>query len=120
MKAFLYTIVALAALAAVCVVTCPDRDAHSDALKDMLNNVINSELSGKTGEDTGLFTVGSVLGTSIGGWVIDNMLTVENYFICSVGYVTYEGEKNLVSLGIMNHIFTAEDEEIMAKARGIF
>ena len=45
MKGLLYTLLVLLAVAGVCVVTCPDKDAHSDALKDLLNTAMTSELS---------------------------------------------------------------------------
>ena len=122
MKGFFYTLLILLAVAGICVMTCPDRNAHSDALKDLLNTAITSELSKdiETEEDAGLVAFGSVLGTGIGGWVIDNMLTVENYFVCSVGYITYDGETNVVSLGVLNHVFTPDDEKILEKAKEIF
>lgn len=102
--------------------TCPDRNAHSDALKDLLNTTITSEIykSATTEDDAELAAFGSALGTSIGGWVLDNMLTVENYFVCSVGYITYDGETHVISLGILNHVFTPDDEDIIAAAQELF
>jgi hypothetical protein len=116
MKRLFYTLIILLAVAGICVVTCPDKEAHSDALKDLLNTMINSEFSKgiETEEDAGFAALGSALGTGIGGWIIDNMLTVENYFVCSVGYVTYDGETRAVSLGVLNHVFTPDEEQIIA------
>lgn len=52
--------------ACVCVVTCPDKKAHSDTLKELLNSVLTEELSGDSEED-GLTIVASMIGTGIGG-----------------------------------------------------
>ena len=50
--------------------------------------------------------LGSMIGTGIGGLIIDNFMKVDNYFKCSVGTITYERETKIVSLSFMNHIFT--------------
>ena len=113
MKGLLYTFLVLLGLACVCVVTCPDKSAHSEALKDLLNTVMTEELnkSVETDEDAGWAMLGSMIGTGIGGLMIDNMLKVENYFVCSVGTMTFEGETKIVSLGLMNHVFTIPEDE---------
>ena len=77
MKAVLYTLLVLLILGSVCVATCPDREAHSEALKGLVNQVVTSELSGEE-EDAGLVMFGSVIGTGLGGLVIDNMLNIED------------------------------------------
>lgn len=122
MKGFFYLLLTLLIIAGVGIITCPDKNAHSDALKDLLNTALTEELSTdlETTEDAAWAAFGSVLGTGLGGWIIDNMLTVENYFICSVGYITFDGETEIVSLGLLNHVFTANDEEIMEAASEIF
>lgn len=119
MKKFGYTLLILFVLACVCVVTCPDKKAHSDALKELLNTVLTEELSGDSEED-GLTIVASMIGTGIGGALIDNLLKVDNYFVCSIGKVTYKGETNIVTFGIMNHVFTIDREDALRKAEGIY
>ena len=113
MKGLLYTFLVILALACVCVVTCPDKSAHSEALKDILNTVMTEELnkSVETDEDAGWAMLGSMIGTGLGGLMIDNMLKVENYFVCSVGTMTFDGETKIVSLGLLNHVFTIPEDE---------
>ena len=108
MKKFLLFILILVAVVGVCVVTCPDKASHSEALKDVLNTAITEELSssGNSDGDAGFVMFGSMIGTGIGGPVIDNMLKVENHFVCSIGTMTYDGDTKVVSFGIMNHVFT--------------
>lgn len=110
MKAIFYTLLIILILGGICVATCPDKDAHSEALKDLLNQVITEELSAGE-EDAGLAMLGSMIGTGLGGLVIDNMLKVENLFVCSVGTITYEGQTHVVSIGLMNHVFTLEKDK---------
>lgn len=90
-----------------------DKSAHSEALKDLLNTVMTEEMnkSAETDEDAGWAMLGSMIGTGIGGLMIDNMLKVENYFVSSVGTMIFDGETKIVSLGLMNHVFTIPEDE---------
>ena len=119
MKAIFYTLLIIIILGGICVATCPDREAHSAALKDLVNQVITAELSGEE-EDAGLVAFGSMIGTGLGGLVIDNMLNVENYFVCSIGSVTYDGEAQTVSVGLLNHVFTIDKEKALQMAEEFF
>lgn len=119
MKAVLYTLLALLILGGICVATCPDREAHSEALKDLVNQVITAELSGEE-EDAGLAMFGSMIGTGLSGLVIDNMLNVEDYLVCSIGTATYDGETHVVSVGLLNHVFTIDEEKAAQIARELF
>lgn len=110
MKKFLLFILILVAVAGVCVITCPDKEAHSEALKDLVNTVLTEELAeGET--DAGFVAFGSMLGTGIAGIVLDNTLKVDNHFVCSVGTITYAGKTKIVSIGILNHVFTSDKED---------
>lgn len=112
MKKLLLFILILVAVAGVCVVTCPDKAAHSEALKDLVNKVLTEELAeGVSETDAGFVAFGSMLGTGIAGIVLDNTLKVENHFVCSVGTITYAGKTKIVSIGILNHVFTADKED---------
>lgn len=99
--------------------TCPDREAHSEALKDLVNQVITAELSGEE-EDAGLAMFGSMIGTGLSGLVIDNMLNVEDYLVCSIGTATYDGETHVVSVGLLNHVFTIDEEKAAQIAGELF
>ena len=52
--------------------------------------------------------------------VIDNILNVENCFVYSIGTITYNGEPRIVSLGLLNHVFTVDEEKARQMAGEIF
>lgn len=60
--------------------------------------------------------LGSMIGTGIGELVIDNMLKVDNYFVCSIGTITFDGETKVVSVGVLNHVFTPGKEDLKKAA----
>lgn len=115
MKKFLLFTLILVIIAGVCVVTCPDKEAHSTALKEALNTAITDEISSSE-SDAGVVVLGSMIGTGLGGLIIDNMLKIDNYFVCSVGTVKYDGEAKVVSIGVLNHVFTPDKENIKKAA----
>ena len=114
MKKFLIIILILVVAAGTCVVSCPDKTAHTEALKGVLNAAFTEEMGGNNSDDP-LAMVGSMIGTGIGGIVIDNMLKVDNYFVCSVGTITFDGKTRVVSVGVLNHVF-APGEDGLRKA----
>lgn len=114
----MYTILIIVILAGISAVTCPDREDHVNALENVLQRTIDKELSKSSDSDDDLFgsALGSALVSSFGGLFIDNMLMVDNYFICSIGTVSYGGETKVVSVGIFNHVFTASAEKLAEEA----
>lgn len=66
-----------------------------------------------TDENEGWMMLGSALGSGIAEYIIDKQLIVDNYFVCSIGRFNYDGEKNIVSLGVLNHIFTMSEEDLL-------
>lgn len=114
MKGFLYTLLFVFILSLVCVVTCPDKNAHSEALMKLFNVAYQAELAEiTTDKNEGWMMLGSALGSGIAEYIIDKQLIVDNYFVCSIGRFNYDGEENIVSLGVLNHIFTKSEEDLL-------
>lgn len=108
MKRLSYITFALCAAVAVCIVSCPDKSAHKEAVMQSVNREIDSRVDAES-EYAGLQMLGSMLGSGLIGLALDNMLTVDNYFVCSIGTVTVHGESRTVSFGILNHVFFLPD-----------
>lgn len=97
---------ALLIAAVICLITCPGKEKHTEAL----TNAIQTELTDMDSEDgDGWAMLGSTVGASIANIAINSSLTVDNYFLFSVGHISWMGEKETVSFGIMNHVFTLGD-----------
>ena len=106
----------------VAVVTCPQKDAHADALMKLVNVALDSELSrhAETKEEMGLAMLGSFIGSGIAEFVIDKKLLVDNYFICSIGRIVFEGEEKIVSVGCFNHVFTMPEDKLKEELKNSF
>lgn len=106
MKKFVTSLVALALLAAVCVLTCPDRPKHKEALMSGFRTALNDKIKESSGlENVGYSMLGSALGVEIIGAALENRLDVENHFICSTGVIDNYAEKHTVTFGILGHVF---------------
>ena len=106
MRNFLLTILIIISIAGVCVISCPKHEEHSKVITQEINNVIDSEFSKEEESDNAVAVVASTLCSTLSGFIIDKMLSVDNYFLFSVGKITLEGEKKIVSIGVLNHVFT--------------
>ena len=121
MKKILTTSLFVIAIAFL-VVSCPDKQDHINALKEVVTSVINDEANSLINKDeegnSNVWAnmssiVGSLLGSSVVTAVLENNVNVSNYFVCSVGKMTYEGEEKKVSFGILGHVFTIDKKDVV-------
>lgn len=117
MKKFLISLIVILCLAGVCIVTCPDRQAHKDTLMSLVNNKINKEVNkAELGDELSL--LGSSIGSKLVGNMLDNRLEVKNHFVYSVGILQKDSGPQTVSVGLLGHVFTASQEKFDAYVDG--
>lgn len=108
MKKFLIALACLAALAGIAAVTCPDKQAHKDAIMSVVNEKINESL-----DPSDLSIFAESLGTALVGIVLENRLTVKNYFVFSTGALRdLDDLSRTVSVGVFGHVFTFSKEDL--------
>ena len=88
----------LVVLVAVMVVTCPKTEQHKEVIDNAVKTVSNA-------------FAGKVIETAV-----DNLVTVDNYVVCSLGKVHYDGKDHIVSLGVFGHIFTVDEDDLREAA----
>ena len=119
MKKILITLLILLGVGAVAVVSCPDRQDHKDAIMAVVSGAINDELqtSNKDEQEVSAF-LGSI-GSTVAGYLLDNRLTVNNYFVFSIGELKdLEGVDQKVSFGLFGHVFTGDKEHLKKAVSG--
>lgn len=95
--------------------TCPNENDHVEALSEVIPEFINDKL-GEIGLDSELRNDPrvqefiNILGPSL--------VDVNDYLIFSVAKEKLSGENNVVSFGILGHVYTFNDE-IVKKAQTI-
>ncbi len=96
--------------------TCPSREKH----EERITHVVNSAVSTVAQEQYGLLgMVGSMLFSGITSGVVEELLTVHDYVIVSIGTIDYDGKTYVVSIGVLSHIYTVNSEVIERKLRGL-
>lgn len=108
--------VALTVLVVTMVATCPTavnhkvvlREATYGAIQDKLNATVGSELGGLLMDMAQQSSIGSISTFSF-----DRIITVDNYYLFSVGRIVLPGNSHIVSIGIFGHVFAPGKDEIL-------
>lgn len=112
----------LVALVAVMIVTCPKTEQHKEVLSTVITTTVNDavndndNLTGNTFIDNAFRTVSNAFAGKVIEAAVDNLVTVDNYVVCSLGKVHYDGKDHIVSLGIFGHIFTVDEDDLQEAA----
>ncbi len=114
LRGCLLWIVILVVVAIVLTVTCPSAEKH----KEVISQEVNTAIGNVATENYGILgAVGSMLASGVVGVAVDEFVNVDNYIVCSVGKLYYGGDTTVVSLGVLNHIFTVNSEKIEKKIK---
>lgn len=116
------TLLTLVVLVAVMVVTCPKTEQHKEVLSTVITTTVNDavndndNLTGNTFIDNAFKTVSNAFAGKVIEAAVDNLVTVDNYVVCSLGKVHYDGKDHIVSLGVFGHIFTVDEDDLREAA----
>ena len=112
----------IVALVAVMIVTCPKTEQHKEVLSTVITTTVNDavndndNITGNTFIDNAFKTVSNAFAGKVIETAVDNLVTVDNYVVCSLGKVHYDGKDHIVSLGIFGHIFTVDEDDLQEAA----
>jgi len=112
MKKFIVLLFALAIIAGIAVITCPEKEAHKDAILLVVNEYVAEEANFEN-DDEGFEALMNVLSNGVTKLILNNILIVENHFLYSEGYLSSpeDGSKR-VSFGIFGHVFTVNKKQL--------
>ncbi len=115
-KGCLAGIVVAVVVLLIFVFTCPSANKH----KEVIAATMNTAVSNIATEEYGIIgTMGSMLAGGVVSAAMSELVTVDDYIVCSVGRLPYEGDSIVVSFGILNHVFTIHSDIIEKRLRGI-
>ncbi len=111
MKKIIFTILFLVVLGVVLMATCPDRTAHRETIKGIVSEVVNSEMSKKSPIGSlEIISIGTVFTMDLVDVYLKSNLMIKEHTFFSLGYVTYKDDFKIVSFGILNHVFTIDQD----------
>ena len=112
-------VIFITALVFLLALTCPDRNDHEEAIKYVITNAVDDMLRESMPENE----LGVAYVSSITSQIIEESIKnirVDKYFIVSIGEVYDKGEHKVISVGILNHVFTADEKEVKNNIKKIF
>ena len=117
-------VVLLLALAVGLFATCPKETDHRLAVMRLFSEVLQDKVQDRVGEsqagkwlkaagiDLGNSQLLEAAGNMSSGVMVNNMLRVDDYYLFSVGKLRANGREYVVSVGLLNHVFTPSREMV--------
>ena len=111
----LLVLILIVALAIFMVLTCPDKKAHKKAMMKAVTEYIDEE-SDERGFGKNILTdIGKGVVRSAASAAIDMKLKVDNYYLFNTTHINMNGEKRLLSVGLLGKVITF-DKEMLREA----
>lgn len=110
------------AVVALLVVTCPKPEQHKEALSNVITTTVNDavnetdNITGNVFVDNAFKLISDTFAGKVIKTAVDDLVKVDNYVVCSLGKVHYDGEDHIVSLGLLGHIFTVDEDDLREAA----
>ena len=110
MKKFLIFLGIIAVVAITLMVTTPDRQQHVDTIKSVMTGVVNAELR-ENNIDGPLGSIASAAATMAVDKYLSTNFLVRDHRFYSLGFIDYNNEFQMVSVGVFNHVYTLDEEQ---------
>ena len=87
---------------------------HKEKICWGINQAINEKIGDSDISIEGIFRWGGKMVLKKGAkFFIDQSISVKDYFVLSIGYYTFNDHNDIISLGMFNHIFTYDKNDIL-------
>ena len=110
MKKFLIFLGIIAIIAVALMVTTPDRQQHVDTIKSVMSGAVNAELR-ENNIDGPLASIASVAATTAVDRYLNTSFIVRDHRFYSLGFIDYNNEFQMVSVGVFNHVYTLNEDQ---------
>mgnify|MGYP002625471280 FL=1 len=101
------------------VATCPKASAHKEVLTMALQEAVDEGMDSATGNDlfgSVLKAMGQLTVGTTAKYVVDSMVRVDDYYFFSVGRLKYGNSERIVSIGLFNHVFAPDKDDLLELA----
>ena len=110
MKKFLIFLGVIAIIALALMATTPDRQQHVDTIKSVMTGAVNAELR-ENNIDGPIASIASVAATTAVDRYLNTSFIVRDHRFYSLGFIDYNNEFQMVSVGIFNHVYTLDEDQ---------
>ena len=110
MKKFLIFIGIIVVIAIALMATTPDKQQHHDTIKEVLSRAVNAELRDNN-IDGAVASIGSVFAMNAVDEFLNRSLLIRDHRFYNIGVIDYDGEFQMVSVGVFNHVYTVDENQ---------
>lgn len=110
MKKFLIFLGIIAVVAVALMATTPDRQQHVYTIKSVMTGAVNAELR-ENNIDGPLGSIASAAATMAVDKYLSTNFLVRDHRFYSLGFIDYNNEFQMVSVGVFNHVYTLDEEQ---------
>lgn len=113
-------------LIATMIITCPKAEQHKEVLSTVITATVNDavnesdNITGNAYLDNAFKAVSNAFAGKVIQAAVDELVSVDNYVVCSLGKVRYEGKAHVVSVGVFGHIFTVDEDDLREAAEDYY
>ncbi len=107
MKGLFRFIIVLAILAIVMKLTVPTSEKHKEVASERLSELIFEKVS--TIEGAKEIIENNNIDTQLFIRLALTQLKMKDYFVCNAGFVTYDNQDYMLTLGLFGHVFVMTD-----------
>ena len=110
MKKLFVFLCILGVAALVLMVTKPDRQQHLDTIQTVVSKAVSAELRDYH-IDGDLGSVVSMTATAGINQFLNSSLMVREHTFYNIGVISYDNNFQMVSVGVLNHVYTLNEEQ---------
>ena len=103
-------LVAVLLVAVLMTQTVPDKAAHKAAMMKAVREYVDEEIGNHGIDDNILTNIGKGVINKTIETALNVKLKVKNYYLWNTTYVRIKGEDQLLSVGLLGHVFTFDKE----------
>jgi len=101
-KGTLIILIAVIAIA-LAILTNPKEADHKAAAKKYIDDILQEQITNETDDEWQ--ALGLLFGKAVSGFIIENIITSENYIIFSTTHYKFQGEDKTIGFGLFGKVF---------------
>lgn len=110
MKKLVVFLCILGVAALALMITKPDRQQHLDTIQTVVSKAVSAELRDYH-IDGDLGSVVSMTATAGINQFLNSSLMVREHTFYNIGVISYDNNFQMVSVGVLNHVYTLNEEQ---------
>lgn len=115
---FNLSLIIIVAVGVLLVATCPKAEDHKQVIRQAFDEAISEKIDPPADREGDIVAsvmkiVGKMALGTTSDFAIERMVKVDDYYVCSVGRIEWRGREHIISVGLLNHVFTLDKEDIL-------